>query len=173
MENSMERKERLKRLVGEDYEEFNLFLKMKWIGPFMIDSLLDNCFDESHKPPMHGSVYLVSRKLWKKRPSLDCVPLYVGSNTRKSRLFRRRVGDLIADMFGFWGHSSGGQSLYGYCRDNNLNPKSLYIGWLEKCGCDRCAENYVYKELSPQLNRIKPPECGQHHGKEKYLAIIA
>ena len=162
----------LKEALGDHFEEYIAFQKMEWVGPFTVNDLLNNCFNEFYKPPKSASVYVVSNHQWKQSPSLDSIPLYVGGNTGKSRQFRRRVGDLIADIFGFWGHSSGGQSLYRYCEDNKLNPKNLYVGWLKYCGCDRCTENYLYDDLKPKLNKIKPPACKKHFGKNRYLAII-
>ena len=143
---------------------------MNWIGPFAIEQLLDRCLDESFpKPPEKDSVYLISLKLWEQCPSEKCVPLYVGSNTEKGARFRTRIGDLIIDMFGFYqsqsGHSSGGKCLHEYCIKNNINPKHLYIGWLDECNCTRCAEFKWYDLLTPERNRKKPPSCKDHTGK--------
>lgn len=162
----MEKEKQLRSLLGEDYEDFVAFRNMKWVGPFTINKLLNSCLDDAHPwPPESNGVYLVSRKAWKIRPNWDCIPLYVGSNTGRSSGLCTRVGDLIADMFGFFWHSSGGQSLYNYCKEKKLNPKRLYIGWVENCGCFRCAENYIYDLLKPELNRRRPAKCKQHHGK--------
>jgi len=173
----MTKDEHLRELIGGDYEEFLAFRDTKWVGPYTIDQLLDNCLNDAFpKPPESDSIYLVSAKSWKSRPSQDCSPLYVGSTTGRSRRFRTRIGDLIADMFGFFqpetGHSSGGQSLNGYCKRNNSNPKQLYIAWLAECRCIRCAELYFWEFLEPQLNFNRPPTCKQHFGKERYLSII-
>ena len=168
----MGRKNELKRLLGQDYEEFIAWKAAKWEGPFTIDSLLDNCLDDPHpSPPESNAVYLVSRKPWETRPGPDCIPLYVGSNTGKSPRFVARIGDLIADMFGFFHHSSGGQSLHSYCKKERLNPKRLYLGWVH-CGCMRCAENYLYDDLKPELNLVRPQRCRDHYGKEKYSAAF-
>ena len=158
----MRRKKELKRVLGQDYDDFTVWKSMKWIGPFKIDSLLDNCLDEWHPwPPEANAVYLVSQKAWKTRPTGDCIPLYVGSNTGRSPRFRTRVGDLIADMFGFFAHSSGGQSLYNHCKQERINPKQLYIGWAG-CSCMRCAENLLYDYLEPKLNKVRPSRCLDH-----------
>jgi len=108
---------------------------MSWSGPFTIGELLKKCLDNSFPRPSESSgVYLISRKSWEGQPSEGCDPLYVGSNTGESKRFRTRLGDLIADMFGFFGtetgHHSGGQTLHGYCMQEKMNPKELYIGWL-------------------------------------------
>lgn len=168
----MAREEEMRKALGKDYSEFLAFRDLKWVGPFTIEKLLDNCLDDSFgRPPESRSVYLVSQKAWEVRPSDDCIPLYVGSNTGKSPRFRTRIGDLIADMFGFYqiqadtGHSSGGRSLHLYCKDRDLNPKKLYIGWLRECNCVRCAENYIFDLLDPRLNIKRPPTCKRHAGQ--------
>ena len=140
---------------------------MKWIGPYTIDELLDSFLDSSrHRPPETNGVYLVSQKRWDGSPTLDCFPLYVGSNTGKSKRFRTRIGDLIADMFGFFGtetgHHSGGETLNGYCKQHQLNPKKLYIGWIIECCCVRCAEHQSYEQLKPSLNKKRPARCKVH-----------
>lgn len=140
---------------------------MKWVGPFIIDELLDNCIKSLRfMPPESNGVYLVSKKRWVNIPTQKCIPLYVGSNTGNSKRFRTRVGDLISDMFGFFigkkGHSSGGRNIFKYCRKRKINPKVLYIGWLKKCECMRCEENRVYLELKPILNEMKPKRCKLH-----------
>ena len=98
--------------------------QMKWIGPFQISKLLDNMMGNLARkiPPEDKSVYIVSLYRWQGKPTKKCSPLYVGSTTGKSRRFRTRIGDLIADMFGFFvereqGHHSGGQKLYNYCKE--------------------------------------------------------
>lgn len=140
---------------------------MKWVGPFTIDELLDNCFNKSHSwPPESNGIYVISRNKGANKPTKDCIPLYIGGNTGKSKRFLTRIGDLIADMFGFFGeetgHHSGGQTLYKYCKENNLNPKNLYIGWLKNCQCTRCEENRIYDQLHPLLNKSRPPKCSRH-----------
>ena len=143
---------------------------MNWIGPFTIEEILDHCLDESFpKPPDKNSVYLISLNLWERCPSENCVPLYVGSNTGKGARFRTRIGDLIVDMFGFYqsqsGHSSGGKSLHNYCKDKKINPKNLYIAWLDECTCGRCSELEWYNLLAPKLNKKSPPSCRQPHSQ--------
>ena len=140
---------------------------MEWRGAYSIDVLLDSfLMPLPTRPPQDSGVYLISKNPWHGEPTTDCIPLYVGSNTGKSRRFRTRIGDLIADMFGFFGddtgHHSGGQSLHEYCKGNHLNPKNLYIGWVEKCRCVRCVENSVYDRLKPLLNKNRPTRCKEH-----------
>jgi hypothetical protein len=141
-----------------------------------IDELLNQVTAVSPvMPPVADSAYLVSRKPWNTVPDRSCEALYVGGNTGIPDRFRTRVGDLIADMFGFYsgsasvdagnsttGHHSGGQSLNKHCKAEKLNPKALYIGWLERCECKRCAEITLYEQLRPKLNKKRPSECTRH-----------
>jgi hypothetical protein len=140
---------------------------MKWVGPYMIRDLLENSIDYKHPwPPENNGIYIVSKYKWNKRPTADCYPLYVGGTTGKSNRFSTRVGDLIADLFGFFGeetgHHSGGQTLHQYCKDKNIKPLDLYLGWAEKCSCNRCAEIHVVQDLNPQKNGAKPSRCKAH-----------
>ena len=140
---------------------------MRWIGPYRIDQLLDDMLsDKFPKPPESESVYLVSLKPWETKPTSECDSLYVGGNTGRSPRFRTRIGDLVADVFGFFsnatGHHSGGQSINAFCRENKLNPKGLFIGWLEGCECARCAENELFERLDPKLNKNRPARCRSH-----------
>ncbi|MBI2166465.1 MAG: hypothetical protein HYU29_08730 [Chloroflexi bacterium] len=173
----MEKEEKLKELLGQEYEELMAWKAMKWVGPFTVDDLLESCLDNDHPwPPKSNSVYLVSRNLWDTLSVVDSVSLYVGSNTGKSPRFCTRIGDLIADLFGFFqegtGHSSGGISLHNYCKKQNLNPKQLHIAWIVNCGCVRCAETVIYDLTKPELNIKRPPKCIKHHGKEQYSAAF-
>lgn len=172
----MTKEDDLKRILGKEYTRFRAFRDSKWVGPFRISELLENCLsDDFPKPPETNSVYLISKNSWERSPSLESIPLYVGSTTGKSARFRTRIGDLVADMFGFFqlqtAHSSGGISLYYYCKEASLNPGQLYIAWLEKCGCARCAEHYFWEFLEPELNDKRPPECKRHTGDERYSAV--
>ena len=141
---------------------------MKWIGPFRITRLLDNMMSSSRlSPPEANSVYVISKKSWVKEPDEKCLPLYVGSNTGKSKRFRTRIGDLIADMFGFFGeetgHHSGGEKLYKFCKEHKINPKNLYIGWLKRSQCPRCDEIEIYEKFKlNMLNKNRPALCKKH-----------
>lgn len=140
---------------------------MRWTGPITIDELLDSILKSSPiRPPESKGVYLISQNAWNSEPTDECIPLYVGSNTGKSKRFRTRIGDLIADMFGFFGdktgHHSGGQTLYHYCRENQLNPQKLYIGRAEECYCVRFVENKLYDRFKPLLNKKRPSRCTKH-----------
>jgi hypothetical protein len=140
---------------------------MKWVGPITIDQLLDRvAVDWDTAPPESNGVYVISIRRWRGEPSKACEPLYVGGNTGKGARFRTRMGDLIADLFGFYGkttgHHSGGQSLNRYCADNGINPKHLYVGWARNCSCGRCAEVDLHRRLDPLLNKRCPPACRVH-----------
>ncbi|MEK7314368.1 MAG: hypothetical protein AAB065_07815 [Deltaproteobacteria bacterium] len=147
--------------------------QMKWIGPFQISKLLDNMMGNLARkiPPEDKSVYIVSLQHWEGKPTNKCSPLYVGSTTGKSKRFRTRIGDLIADMFGFFvgketGHHSGGQKLYNYCKEKFVKPQALYIGWLKTSQCQRCDEGKIYKEFNDiLLNKNKPNRCDNHSEK--------
>lgn len=101
--------------------------------------------------------------------------LYIGSNTGSSSRFVTRVGDLIADMHGFWGggtgHHSGGQTLWKWCNHNRVHPGDLWLAWA-KSSCVRCDERRRYHEFPRAtkddfstkglLNKKSPPRCSQH-----------
>jgi hypothetical protein len=139
---------------------------MKWTGPYTIKDLLDGMAKGTlASPPIKDAAYLVSERRWQKTPSRVCRPLYVGGSTGLAPRFRTRIGDLIADMFGFFcdqtGHHSGGQSLHSHCREHALDPKNLWIGWVQG-NCGRCLEVALHDKLEPELNKKKPPACTRH-----------
>lgn len=139
----------------------------KWIGPFRIRDLLGDVHGPSiPRAPETGSAYLVTRRRWASMPSARCQALYVGGITGGSARFRTRLGDLVADMFGFFGattgHHSGGQSLYLWCKRNRVNPMRLYIAWVDRTQCHRCLEVALVTELNPVLNRKAPARCKIH-----------
>jgi len=140
---------------------------MSWIGPYQFRKLLENA--HSRKPPRPGevgAVYVVTRRRWRSRPSRRSGVLYVGGTTGHSRRFRTRIGDLIADTFGFFCRGtrrhSGGRSLYRWCREHRVNPMDLYIGWRDRAPCKRGAEVEEYERLRPLLNKNRPPRCSKH-----------
>lgn len=142
---------------------------MKWIGPIQIDELLDNVIDSSiPMPPESNSVYLITKEKWEENP-ITAQPLYVGSITSESKRFKVRIGDLIADMFGFYndfrnmGHHSGGQTLHKYCKAEKINPKRLFIGWVTDIKCGLCSERELYNKLKPKLNKKVPQYCKRNH----------
>jgi hypothetical protein len=140
----------------------------KWVGPIQIRKLLESCLDGAitPKPPASGSAYLVTRTGWQLNPTIESGPLYIGGNTGKSARFRTRLGDLLADAFGFYtsetGHHSGGQHIHEWCVKNQVNPLDLHIAWIEGTECHRCLEDRLYRGLSPTLNRMVPSKCKTH-----------
>jgi hypothetical protein len=111
-------------------------------------------------------VYVVSNLTWRGQPTKESDVLYVGSNTGESDRFITRIGDLIADMLGFWGqqtgHHSGGMRLWEYCHKNRINPLDLFLGWQVERPCVRCAEYDIFTALAPKLNRKRPARCSAH-----------
>ena len=142
---------------------------MEWAGPITIDELLDCAFDSDiPRPPLEPSVYVVSLDSWEVEPTADGNVLYVGSLTSPAPRFRTRIGDLVADLFGFFGetgkkgHHSGAQTMHKYCLENGINPRKLFIGWALEVECHRCAENTLYDVLEPRLNKVRPSACRKH-----------
>jgi hypothetical protein len=139
---------------------------MNWMGPFKINEILDDCLTHMRPWPEEvGGIYLISEKPWSEKPAKECAPLYVGSTERSGGL-RERTGELIVTMLGFFGvkgqrRHSGGESLHEYCKNRRLNPKELYLGWME-CDCPTCAEYILYHQLNPKLNRITPKYSYEH-----------
>ena len=157
--------------------------KWKWSGPFRIDAFLERCLDEDQKrPPESGAVYLISRYSWSWSGgfALACHPLYVGGNTGGSKRFRTRIGDVIADMHGLFGretgHSSGGQSLYSWCREKGIAPGALHLAWATwtepRSWCDRCAEIELYENCLRHglLNKMRPGQCKNHSKNAAFQA---
>lgn len=141
--------------------------KIRCGGPFKISDLLGRSTKgEIPLPPESDSAYLITRKSWRNIPTKTCGLLYVGGNTGRSARFRTRIGDLLADMFGFFceetGHHSGGRSLYRWCRENDISPMDLHIAWVLNTKCHRCAEIYLFRDLSPKLNKNAPARCRSH-----------
>jgi len=116
----------------------------QWEGPFRIKQLLNSCIDgRAPRPPNKGSAYLITRHKWGKSPTAKSKPLYVGGITGRSQRFRTRVGDLLADAFGFYnekdrtGHHWGGRHLHEWCIENRVNPLNLYVAWIKRTKCQR------------------------------------
>jgi len=138
-----------------------------WIGPFQLRAYLEKTIDDDQVwPPDSGGVYVVSSLAWNGQPTKEDDVLYVGSSTGKSDRFITRIGDLIADMLGFWGeqtgHHSGGIRLWEYCHENRINPLDLFLGWQVERPCVRCGEYDLFITLAPKLNRKRPARCSVH-----------
>ncbi len=154
--------------------------RFMWTGPFAIRELLNRCLDDAQPwPPPGQAVYLVSRHHWTHEPTPESSPLYFGGNTGHADRFCTRIGDLIADLFGFWdggtGHHSGGQSLYKWCKSEAIAPGDLFLAWATRTPwCGRCAEADLARLVAPDwsqrsrvglLNKNRSPMCPTHaHG---------
>ena len=142
---------------------------MQWHGAYKLRNVLGKAIsDNQYRPPDTGKgIYVITRRRWRNEPKTRSCVLYVGGSTGKSRRFRTRIGDLIADMLGFFGeeteHHSGGKNLWKWCHDENVHPLDLYIGWKEQVSCKRCAEIEAYEALKPRLNKRCPSRCSTHH----------
>jgi hypothetical protein len=152
-------------------------MKITWTGPFQIQTYLENSIsrDINWWPPERDAVYVVSERAWTVAPEESAHILYVGGNTGESNRFVTRIGDLLADLFGFFGggtgHHSGGQTLWEWCNANGVVPTKLWLGW-GTSDCARCAEKLLY-ETFPKApkgafdkqglrNKISPPACPDH-----------
>ncbi len=149
-----------------------------WVGLFKIRDLLENIHSANQQwPPKANGVYIISKRLWRTKPNTNSEILYVGGNTGKSERFVTRIGDLMADLFGFYGgntgHHSGGQSINKYCHENKIHPLNLFLGWKKylispeskssaPSNCSRCQEVLLHADLSPKLNKNKPSKCKWH-----------
>lgn len=154
---------------------------MPWSEPIRISALLEGCLDlhgGPQWPPEDRGAYVVSHGPWPDGyPGRETRPLYVGGTTGKSKRFRTRIGDLIADLHGFYGgetgHHSGGIKLHrDYCQKHRIKPGDLHIGWYtEPDFCSRCVERSLFEELKAQvesqglvlLNKNAPPACRAGH----------
>ena len=98
------REAKLRELLGDEYYyDFVAVSNWTWTGPVTINELLDNGVQNVEPWPQESDgVYLISEQSWERKPYLECKPLYVGSTTGQSPRFRTRIGDLVADLFGFF-----------------------------------------------------------------------
>lgn len=80
--------------------------------------------------------------------------------------FRTRIGELVGAMFGFYNWETtahpAGAEIYEYCLKESINPKQLWMSWVENCACLRCAERFMYRIYEPKCNLVSPPYCRQH-----------
>ncbi|MCF8721780.1 hypothetical protein [Nitrospina gracilis] len=153
----------------------------QWVGPFTIKQLLENCHNcEQEWPPDTNGVYVVSLKKWRGQPKRSSEVIYVGGNAGKSKRFATRIGDLFADIFGFYGggtgHHSGGQAIYEFCNSKRTPPLELFIGWKKYLidpkvkssrfhNCPRCQELKLYEQfkgIGDFLNKYRPRKCKKH-----------
>ena len=137
---------------------------MPWYGPYQIAQLLTHTVGEgAWLPPDNGTVYVVTRTDQRVQ-QINPLPnvLYVGGITAQNR-FRIRVGDLIADMLGFFSENlptrhCAGPKVRCWCQLHGVNPSELYLWWKTE-GCPRCEEIIAFDELHPKLNKKRPNRC--------------
>src|SRR5215831_6222103 len=157
-----------------------VLVPLVWRGPAPVKDYLDNCISRDPRwselwPVEKDGVYLVTEDKWDgDEPPTSCKARYVGGNTGKSSRFCTRIGDLVADMHGFFyttGHHSGGQSLWRWCNEvSRIPPGDLYLAWATaacaKDWCGPCAERYLFDRFPRSmdrgrslglLNKIRPP----------------
>jgi hypothetical protein len=155
-------------------------VEISWRGPFQIQTYLDNAISrdplwQDRWPRERDAVYVVSEREWNGQPDETAHILYVGGNTGDSARFATRIGDLIADIFGFYGqetgHHCGGRTLWQWCDHRQFPPARLWLGW-GTSRCSRCAEKYLYDKFPKATknvfdenglrNKISPPACSRH-----------
>jgi hypothetical protein len=140
----------------------------KWIGPFQVRKMLEHCLDDSVVPKAleSGSAYLVTRKDWRTAPTHESIPLYVGGNTGEAPRFRTRVGDLLADAFGFFTSKNGTQfgrhatpPLVSRKQRESARPLHSVDRWQ---WMPSMLGKRLYTGLKPALNRVSPSRCKTH-----------
>ena len=144
---------------------------LRWAGSHSLRSMLGSVLHKNRPmPPDKAGVYVVSLQPWSGAPTTTHEVIYVGSNTGGSTRFKTRIGDLIADVFGFYsiegriGHHSGGRRIHKWCKSNRVDPLELNVGWaiMESSMCHRCLETELYDALAPKLCVRRPPRCKEH-----------
>jgi hypothetical protein len=139
-----------------------------WVGPYQIRKMLELSIGWKHPRRDTKTAYVITRSKWDDWPSPDSGPLYVGGTTGKNPRFWSRLGDLIADLFGFFtddktsSHHAGARSIRKWCRHNEVNPLDLYLAWVKGNRCHRCLETELFERVMPELNKIRPPLCKLH-----------
>jgi hypothetical protein len=143
----------------------------RWIGPLTIESLLRRCVDADQPwPGDDGTIYVVTRDAWEREPARRATALYVGSTTGRSPRFVTRVGDLVADLFRFYGehtgHHADGQRLHAWCREHGVHPFDLHLGWLVGGTCRWCEQARWCQRLCPEIEHATRPTCALHPGAD-------
>ncbi len=140
-----------------------------WRGPCRLQRLFERCLDDDlERPAAAAAAYLVSAHSWTgDAPTPACHPLHLGAATGAPGRLRTGVGDLVADLLGFFDERtappSGGQALHAWCRRTGTEPGRLFLSWLvDPTGCGRCRERTWYERLRPLLNGRIPPACPDH-----------
>jgi hypothetical protein len=139
----------------------NCMKSLKWDGPFVLRQYLTAMLDmQGTWPSLAPGVYVVTMKPWKKHPTSDDGPVYVGGTGN----LLERIGNFMADVLGFYGEGkdgtswvgrhSGAQSLWKSCHDEKKKVGDLVLGWAPtSIPCHWCMERDVFKLLNPKENR--------------------
>jgi hypothetical protein len=121
-------------------------------------------------PPAGRGVYVVSEDTW---PGGDEPPetarvRYVGKGDGKQGdQLRKRVGDLVIDLCGYWNETTGHHTLPHnlHMKSPTTNPMNLYLSWSAEYQCPSCAEQALYVKFKPSgllLNIKVPSRCKVH-----------
>jgi hypothetical protein len=141
-----------------------------WQGPFVLRDYLGLLLNmEAPSWPRSGAgVYVVTRHLWQGRPTAAAHVLYAGGTGN----LLERLGNLVADALGFFGHREGGkgwvgrhggaQKLWCYCDREKVGVGDLALGWAATTvPCQWCIEGQLLDRLQPALNdrSVSRPCC--------------
>jgi hypothetical protein len=120
--------------------------------------------DASVWPPARSGVYAVAKHPWEgnDEPPKSAGVRYVGKGDgEQNNQLRKRVGDLIIDICGYFDKDTGHHPFPYNFKDQfpGLDPMELYISWAED-ECASCAENRLYDKFNDgALLQVKPSKC--------------
>jgi hypothetical protein len=124
--------------------------------------------DSSVWPPAKSGVYVVAERSWEGcgEPPESARVLYVGKGDGKQKnQLRKRVGDLVIDMCGYFDKDTGHHTFAYKFKERcpRLDPMELYISWAE-ADCASCEEIRLYDKFNDGslLNGGKPSRCKSH-----------
>jgi hypothetical protein len=116
-------------------------------------------------------VYVVAERFWEGNgePPKTAGVRYIGKGDGKQKnQLRKRVGDLIIDICGYFDKDTGHHTFAYKFKElqPGRDPMKLFISWAED-ECASCAENLLCDKFkdSELLNGAKPPKCKFHHLK--------
>lgn len=118
-------------------------------------------------PPAGSGVYVVTEHGWAgdSTPPIIAGVLYVGKgNGIKGDQLRKRVGDLIIDLCGYFDEVTGHHTFPHKYRERypSGDPMNLCLSWAES-DCAACDENKLYDEFKNGLLNVKrPSKCKKH-----------
>jgi hypothetical protein len=124
-------------------------------------------------PRAKSGVYVVAERSWEGNgePPKTADVRYVGKGDGKqNNQLRKRVGDLIIDICGYFDKDTGHHTFPYKFKDEyrERDPvKELYISWAE-VECASCVENHLYDKFNGErklLNKRKPPKCKFNHSE--------